>query len=179
MKRMMFVSLLLIALPVVDGLEVGGPGRLGTARGFGGFGHPGGRFPGLGARGHFASGHGIQGFYPPGFRSGPVFHRPRFRYPSFGFRYYAPFYAYRDYFSSADYGISFLSPPEYYDNNDFQLYPSGPYTAQPNPKTNCQDIWADKRRDASLDSAVRLAFQRQCENAHPATRPTPQQNTQE
>jgi hypothetical protein len=172
MKRMMFVSLLLIALPVVNDLEAKGLGRMGATRGFGGFGHPGGRFLGFGTRGHFASGHGIQGFYHPGFWSGPVFHSPRFRHPGFGFGYYAPFYTYRDYFSSVDYGISPLSPPIYYDNNHFPLYPSGPYTAQPNLKTNCKDTWADKRRNASLDSAVRLAFQRQCELESRANDPT-------
>jgi hypothetical protein len=171
MKRMMFVSLLLIALPLGDHLEGRGQGRMGAARGFGGLAHPGGKALGFSVRGHFASGYGIHGFTRPGFRSGQAYHNQRFRYPSFGFGYYAPFYG--SYFSSGIYGVSFLPLFEYYDNNDFQLYPSLPNTTQPNPKTDCKDSWIVQRHASTLESVIRSAFQQQCQNAHPAAEVTP------
>ncbi|MCI0624366.1 MAG: hypothetical protein L0387_22430 [Acidobacteria bacterium] len=175
MKRIIFVSFLLIVLPALHDLEAKSWGRIGAARGFGRSGHPGGRFLGFGVPGQFASGYGVQRFCHPGFRFGPVFHGHRFGYPGLGFGNYAPFHTYGGYFSSADYGIS-LSSSLPHVHNDSQLYPSGGNTAQPNPKTNCKDGRADGRHTSSLDSVIRLAFQRQCENAHPTTGLLPQED---
>ena len=171
MKPVLFVSLLLL-LPVGDHLEAGVGGHMGAARGFGGFGHAGGRALGSPVGGHFASGYGIHGFTRPWVKSGPGFHGSRFRYPGFGFGYYVPFYPYGGYFSSGDYGVFYLPPSEYYDDNDFQPYPFVPTTTQVNPKTDCKDSWVVERHASSLESAIRSAFQRQCENAHPANEGT-------
>ena len=165
MKRTLFVSLLLIILPAMNDREAKGWGSVGTARGWGSFGHLGGRFVGFPGSGHFASGYSIHGTTRPWFRSGPVFRNSRFRYPGFGFGYYAPFYG--GYFFSAGYGVSFQPPSEYYDENEFLFYPFAPFTAQPNPKTNCKDGLIVERHGSSLESAIRAAFQQQCENAHP------------
>jgi hypothetical protein len=176
-KRTIFASLLLIALSATGSLEARGWGRIGTAKGVGHFCHPGGRAFGFGIRGQLVSGYGVQRFRHPGFGVGPAFHGPRFPYPNLRFGYYAPFYTYGSYFSSADYGIS-LSSSMHYGDNDSQLYPPGKNTVQPNPKTNCEDSWASERHDSSLNSVIRSTFQRQCENAHPPINPTDQEHGQ-
>ena len=178
MKRALVVSLLLIVLPAVDDLMARELGGIGTSRGFRDSGNSGGRYFGSGFRGNFASALGFRGFSRQGIRPSFAFHSPRFRYPSYGLGFYAPFYTYGGYFSSGDHGISALSSSEDYDSNDSLLYSSETYKAQPNPKTNCRDTWANERHDSSLASAVRLAFQRQCENAHPTPGPTTVESTQ-
>jgi hypothetical protein len=143
MKRMIFVSLLLIALPAGEDLEA--KGRIGAARGFGSFGS--GRLFGFGFRGPVAHGYGLQRFCYPGFRSGPVFHRLRFGHPRFGFGYYAPLYTFGGHFSSLDSEISSLSSHAYYANDDSRSESPVKNMAQPNPKTNCNDGGADRRHD--------------------------------
>jgi len=106
-------------------------------------------------------------FFCPGFAfgNGTPFNGSRFCYPGIGFGYYAPFYSYGcD--SSPDYGYLTLSPLY---SEGYSSPPDQGHSPKVNLKTNCADSWTETRRDDSLGSAIRSAFQIQCENTHAAS----------
>ncbi len=166
--KIILAGLLIAFLCLGTDLAARGHGHVGS-RGFGHLGHGGRGAFGFGIPCHGPFGQCFLGhrFFCPGFAfgNGTPFYDSRFCYPGIGFGYYAPFYSY-GYDSSPDYGYLTLSHL-YFEGYDSQ--PGQGHSPKVNPKTNCADSWTETRRDDSLGSAIRSAFQIQCANTHAAS----------
>lgn len=171
-RRAILAGLFVVFLSSIGHLEAQSFGRAsgGHARGFGHFGHHGGRAFGLGIHtqkhlGYHFGQHGGRAFalgIHDHIHLGHYYRTHKFRGLGFGLGYYAPFYSYSNGYRARDYE-TFPSLRVYSGD-----YASQRYRGDISKRLNCRDAWAGESPSNSLSSTIRLVFALQCENQHQA-----------